>query len=168
MKSFLRLLLLPVRARTCVAVRAKKKKNFQSACQKQQPHRPFLRSRKRRLDWGIVFIYKRAKEIKKLLEYSKSSLSGSSACPYGMFTCIPRIIAFIEVTTAVILTHTELIKIQIKIKFTSLSLLAMTFAAIDHCHSYATVRRQGRICRRPESTVSLGIPCSNCFSLKIV
>ena len=52
---------------------------------------------------------------------------------------IPRIIAFIEVTTAVILTHTELIKIQIKINFTSLSLLAMAFAAIDHWHSYATV-----------------------------
>ena len=54
-----------------------------------------------------------------------------------MFTCIPRIIVCIEVTTAVILTHTELIKI----KFTSLSLLAMTFAAIDHCHSYATVTK---------------------------
>ena len=35
-------------------------------------------------------------------------------CPYGIFTCIPRIIACIEVTTAVILTHTELIKIKIK------------------------------------------------------
>ena len=51
---------------------------------------------------------------------------------------IPRIIACIEVPTAVILTHTELIKIQIKIKFTSMSLLVMTFAAIDHCYSYAT------------------------------
>ena len=37
-------------------------------------------------------------------------------CPYGMFTCFPRIIACIEVKTAVILTHTELIKIQMKIK----------------------------------------------------
>ena len=36
------------RAHTCVAVRAKKKKTF------KQPHRPFLRSRKRRLDWDIV------------------------------------------------------------------------------------------------------------------
>ena len=47
------------------------------------------------------------------------------------------LIACIEVTTAVILTHTEFIKI----KFTSLSLLAMIFAAIDHCHSYATVTK---------------------------
>ena len=47
------------RGRTCVAVRAwpyvqtkKNKKTF------KQLHRPFLRCRKRRLDWGIVFIYK--------------------------------------------------------------------------------------------------------------
>ena len=33
-----------VRAHTCMAVRGKKQKNFQTACQKQQPHRPFLRS----------------------------------------------------------------------------------------------------------------------------
>jgi len=55
------------RAHTCVAVRAKKtKKTF------KQPHRPFLRCRKRRLDWGIVFkkIEKVQKSRKK--EYSKS------------------------------------------------------------------------------------------------
>ena len=59
------------RARTCVAVCAKKnKKTF------KQPHRPFHRSRKRRLDWGIVF-KKIEKEIEKVQksrkkEYSKS------------------------------------------------------------------------------------------------
>ena len=83
-----------VRARTCVAVHAKKKKTFKLCARNnnhtgrsfalacpyvcgctcvpvcawpyvqtkkktfKQPHRPFLRSRKRRLDWGIVFIYK--------------------------------------------------------------------------------------------------------------
>ena len=69
------------RARTCVAVHAKNKnkKNFQTASQKRQPHRPFLRSR---------------------------------------------------VLATTTLPHTELIKVQIKIKFTSLSLLAMTFAAM--------------------------------------
>ena len=36
----------------------------------KQPHIPFLRSRKRRLVWGIVFIYKCTEEIEKLLEYS--------------------------------------------------------------------------------------------------
>ena len=49
-----------VRGRTCVPIRAwpyvqtktKQKKTF------KQPHRPFLHSRKRRLDWGIVFIHK--------------------------------------------------------------------------------------------------------------
>ena len=41
------------RARTCVAIRAKKKTTTF-----KQPHRPFLRSRKQWLDWGIVFIYK--------------------------------------------------------------------------------------------------------------
>ena len=64
---------LVVHARTCVAVHAKKiNNNFQTACQKQQPHRPFLRSRKRRLDWGLVFkeIEKVQKSRKK--EYSKS------------------------------------------------------------------------------------------------
>ena len=63
------------------------------------------------------------------------------ALPVRNVHIIPRIIVCIEVTTAVILPHTELIKIKIKIKFTSLSLLAMTFAAIDHCHSYATVTK---------------------------
>ena len=75
-----------VRARTCVTVRAnqKKRKTF------KQPHRPFLRCRKRRLDWGIVFkkiekVQKsRKKEYSKSInrekiekEYSKSSLSRS-------------------------------------------------------------------------------------------
>ena len=67
-----------LRARTCVAVRANPKSPKKTF---KQPHRPFLRSRKQRLDWGIVFIYKCAKEIEKLLEYSKSSLSGS---PYAV------------------------------------------------------------------------------------
>ena len=43
-KQILRHLNILVRACTCVAVSAKKK-NFQTACQKQQPHRPFLCSR---------------------------------------------------------------------------------------------------------------------------
>ena len=40
----------------CPYVQTKNTKNFQTTCQKQQPHRPFLPSRKRRLDWGIVSI----------------------------------------------------------------------------------------------------------------
>ena len=44
-----------MRGRTCVAVNAKKKKkNFQTACQKQQPQRPFLRSRMPVRAWPYV------------------------------------------------------------------------------------------------------------------
>ena len=58
-----------LRARTCVAVRAKKK-TF------KQLHRPFLRSRKRRLDWGIVF-KKIEKEIEKVQKSRKKEDSKS-------------------------------------------------------------------------------------------
>ena len=64
-----------VRARTCVTVRANQQQQKKTTL--KQPHRPFLRCRKQRLDWGIVF-KKIEKEIEKVQksrkkEYSKST-----------------------------------------------------------------------------------------------
>ena len=55
-----------VRGHTC---KKKKKKNFQTGCQKQQPHRPFLRSRVSVRAWAYVPVhawpYVQKKEKKK-------------------------------------------------------------------------------------------------------
>ena len=76
-----------MRAHTCVAVRAKKTKNFQTVSQKQQPHRPFLRSR----------VAVRAKKNKKTFKprarnNNHTGCSFALACPYvhGR-TCQPKI-----------------------------------------------------------------------------
>ena len=82
------------RARRCVAVRAnKQKKNFKTACQKKQPHRPFLRSHVRARTCVAVRgeKKKRTNTLKPLARNNHTGRSFALACPYVRGrTCKPK------------------------------------------------------------------------------